>query len=395
MKRHTPAFVAALAALALAGCGKPPPPKPEDIRPVRVQKIDAASAERHIELAGEVRARYETRLAFRVGGKMTERLVEVGSIVRAGQAVARLDPRDLELAVAASRAQVTSAEADRNLAAADLKRYRDLREKNFISQAEFERRQSALDTADARLEAARAQSRQVGNQAGYAVLTADAAGVITAIEAEAGQVLAAGQTVARLARVGAHAGARQTGGRAPGELEVLVAVPGVAARRLRDRRQLRGRAERAAGASLERAPARDLARRRPGHPHLRRARHHRRRRRQRGAGHERARHRHRGQPRYAHTAAGFLAVQPRRHAASLGGGEVRHRAPAAGQDRRAGGRARADRIRPVRGRPGGGGRGATAARRSEGARDRARCRERGGCRQRQGRRQAGGEVSAR
>ena len=225
MKRHTPAFIAALAALALAGCGKPPPPKPEDIRPVRVQKIDAASAERHIELAGEVRARYETRLAFRVGGKMTERLVEVGSIVRAGQAVARLDPRDLELAVAASRAQVTSAEADRNLAAADLKRYRDLREKNFISQAEFERRQSALDTADARLEAARAQYRQVGNQAGYAVLTADAAGVITAIEAEAGQVLAAGQTVARLARVGAHAGARQTGGRAPGELEVLVAVP--------------------------------------------------------------------------------------------------------------------------------------------------------------------------
>ncbi len=238
MTAYRPALVASLAALcalALAGCEKPPAPKPEEIRPVRVQTIGANGVSRTIELAGEVRARYETRLAFRVGGKMTERLVEVGSVVRAGQPVARLDPRDLELALAAARAQVTSAEADRNLAAADLKRFRELREKNFISQAEIDRRQSALDTAEARLEAARAQARQAGNQAAYAVLSADAAGVITAIEAEAGQVLAAGQTVARLAQVGSHSGphsgaaaakgAPATRGRSLGEFEVAVAVP--------------------------------------------------------------------------------------------------------------------------------------------------------------------------
>lgn len=240
--RASSAFLFLLpAAVLLSGCQKAPAPKPEEIRPVRVQVIGAAPLSRSIELAGEVRARYETRLAFRVGGKMTERLVEVGSVVRAGQPVARLDPRDLELALTAAKAQLASAEADRTLAASDLKRYRELREKNFISQAEFDRRQSTLDTAEARLESARAQMRQAANQATYAVLTADSGGVITAIEAEAGQVLAAGQTVARLSRVGTHApdrAAAQAAGKAPGkagaatararsfgEFEVAVAVP--------------------------------------------------------------------------------------------------------------------------------------------------------------------------
>ena len=238
--RASSAFLLLLpAAVLLSGCQKAPAPKPEEIRPVRVQVIGAAPLSRSIELAGEVRARYETRLAFRVGGKMTERLVEVGSVVRAGQPVARLDPRDLELALTAAKAQLASAEADRTLAAADLKRYRELREKNFISQAEFDRRQSTLDTAEARLESAHAQMRQAANQATYAVLTADSGGVITAIEAEAGQVLAAGQTVARLSRVGTHApAAAKAQGKTPGkagaspaptrsfgEFEVAVAVP--------------------------------------------------------------------------------------------------------------------------------------------------------------------------
>ena len=205
------AALVAVAAVALAACGKAPEPKPEEIRPVRVIRVGEQAAERSAEFAGEVRARHETRLSFRVAGKIVERRVEVGSTVRAGQPIARLDPADLALAAASAVAQAASARAERDLAAADLKRYRALREKNFISQAEYDRRSSALDTAEARLNAVLAQQRQASNQAGYAVLAADSAGVIVAIEAEAGQVVSAGQTVARLAR--------------PEEREIAFAVP--------------------------------------------------------------------------------------------------------------------------------------------------------------------------
>lgn len=206
---HAGAF--ALAALMAAGCSKPPPPKNEEIRLVRVLKVGPVERMRTVEYPGDVRARYETRLGFRVPGKILERLVEVGSKVRAGQPIARLDARDFELTAASARAQVAQFEADKTLAAADLARFRELRAKNFISQAEFERRQSLYDTAAARLDAARAQAHQAANQTGYAVLAADTAGVITAIEAEAGQVVSAGQTVARLAR--------------PGDREIALAVP--------------------------------------------------------------------------------------------------------------------------------------------------------------------------
>lgn len=196
-------LIAALAAAALlAACGKQAEQKPDEIRPVRVLRVGATEPLRSFEFAGEVRARHETRLAFRVGGKIVERRVDVGATVKAGQALARLDANDLALAAASARAQAASLEAERDLAAADLGRYRELRQKNFISQAEYDRRANALATAEARLDAARAQHRQAANQTGYAVLAADTAGVITAIEAEAGQVVAAGQTVARLARFG-------------------------------------------------------------------------------------------------------------------------------------------------------------------------------------------------
>jgi RND family efflux transporter MFP subunit len=211
MKLHL--LGAALAAALLAGsCSKAvPEPKAEPVRPVRVMTVGAAPAARAVEYAGEVRPRHEIRLSFRVGGKIVERPVEVGTQVRAGQPIARLDGADLALAAASAKAQAASLEAERDLAAADLKRYANLREKNFISQAEYDRRASAAATADARLEALRAQYRQAANQAAYATLAADTAGVITAIEAEAGQVVSAGQTVAKLAR--------------PGEKEVVIGVP--------------------------------------------------------------------------------------------------------------------------------------------------------------------------
>jgi RND family efflux transporter MFP subunit len=203
----------AMAASLLAACSDATEKKPEEVRPVRVITIGESAAPRTVSYAAEVRPRHEVRLSFRVGGKILERLVEVGSTVRAGQPIARLDAADLALAAASAKAQAASLETERNLAAAELKRYRDLREKNFISQAEFDRRSSSLEAAGAKLDAAQAVFRQSANQAGYALLVADSAGVITAIEAEAGQVVAAGQTVVRLAR--------------RGEMEVAFAVPEV------------------------------------------------------------------------------------------------------------------------------------------------------------------------
>ena len=203
--------IALLLALGLAACTQATEDRPDEVRPVRVIKIGVTEGARRIEYAGEVRARHETRLAFRVGGKIVERLVEVGSRVQPGQPVARLDGADLKLAAASARAQVKSLELQRSLAEADYKRYRELREKNFISQAEYDRRANAFATAQSQLAAARAQAAQVANQVGYATLIADVVGVVTAVEAEAGQVVAAGQTVVRVAQ--------------PGEKEISFAVP--------------------------------------------------------------------------------------------------------------------------------------------------------------------------
>lgn len=200
-----------LATVLLAACTQAAEKAVEEVRPVRVVTIGVADSTRRVEYAGEVRARYETRLAFRVPGKILQRMVDNGATVRRGQPVARIDAADLTLAVASARAQVASLESETSLAEAEYKRYRDLREKNFISQAEFDRRASTLSTAQSKLAAARAQESQAANQVAYTTLLADTAGVITAVEAEAGQVVAAGQTVARLAQ--------------PGEKEIVLSIP--------------------------------------------------------------------------------------------------------------------------------------------------------------------------
>jgi RND family efflux transporter MFP subunit len=164
-----------------------------------------------VEFAGEVRARVESRWSFRVGGKLTARPVEVGQQVKVGQLLAQLDPRDFRLAAEAARAQLTAASTQRDLAAADYQRFKALKEQNFISGAELERRETTLKAADAQLAQANAQASSQGNQIGYTRLLADVAGVITAVDAEPGQVLAAGTPVLRLA----HDGPR----------DVLFAVP--------------------------------------------------------------------------------------------------------------------------------------------------------------------------
>ena len=154
------------------------------------------------EFAGEVRARTESRLSFRVGGKLLRRNVDAGSAVKAGQVLAQLDPRDLRLGQDAARAALVAAQANYNQTLADFRRYKDLRDQGFISSADLERRDTALKAAKAQLDQAQAQASVQGNQAAYASLVADASGVITGVEAEPGMVVAAGAPVLRLAHDG-------------------------------------------------------------------------------------------------------------------------------------------------------------------------------------------------
>lgn len=196
-------LVIAAAALWLAACSQSTPP-PEPVRSVKLLTVGVDALQSHLEYAGEVRARIESRLGFRVAGKIVQRSVELGQRVQAGQLLAALDPQDYQLSTQAAQAQVHAAQTQRDLAAADLKRYAALRDQNFISGAELERRDAALKAAQATLEQAQAQAAAQGNQAGYARLVADVAGVVTSIDAEPGQVVAAGTPVVRIAQDGAR-----------------------------------------------------------------------------------------------------------------------------------------------------------------------------------------------
>jgi RND family efflux transporter MFP subunit len=154
------------------------------------------------EFAAEVRARTESRLGFRVGGKMVSRQVEVGQRVRAGQMLAQLDAGDLRLGQEAAAASAQAAATQYELAAAEFKRFQELRAQGFISAWELERRETSLKATQAQADQAKAQADVQRNQASYAALTATAAGVITGIDAEPGTVLAAGAPVVRLAHDG-------------------------------------------------------------------------------------------------------------------------------------------------------------------------------------------------
>jgi membrane fusion protein, multidrug efflux system len=187
-----------MTALLLAACARPEPP-PAPIRAVRTMTVGTSQANVAHDYAAEIRSRSESRLGFRVAGKLLSREVNLGDRVRAGQVLARLDGQDLRLGADAARAGVNAAQVQFDLAMADLRRYRELHQQGFIGAAELDRREAGVRSAQSQLDQAKAQWSVQGNQAAYATLVADAAGVVTAVEAEPGQVLAAGTPVVRMA----------------------------------------------------------------------------------------------------------------------------------------------------------------------------------------------------
>jgi multidrug efflux system membrane fusion protein len=196
--------------LLLAACAgdKPAPPPPRPALAGQPVALESLAIETY---AGDVRARYQSNLGFRVAGKIDSRRIDMGARVRKGQVLATLAPEDAKLAETGSAAALAAARADLSLADAELERHRQLLDKKYISQALFDARVNQQKAAKARLDQAVAQMQSSRNQSTYNQLRADADGVITAVLAEVGQVVSAGAPVLSLA----HAG----------DLEVEIDVP--------------------------------------------------------------------------------------------------------------------------------------------------------------------------
>ena len=198
--------------LALAsGCQKEPPPKIEAPRPVRSVVVTSQMLATPLILPAEIRPRVEARYGFRVAGKIAQRMVSVGDRVEPGQILARLDPQDAAPAVASAQAQLEASRTDARIALLELNRNKDLRERNFISQGSLDRQQATYDAARSRIDLADAQLRQARNAVDFQALKADVSVHVIGLEAEAGQVVAAGQIVVKVAK--------------DTEIEALVNVP--------------------------------------------------------------------------------------------------------------------------------------------------------------------------
>ena len=198
------ALLALLAAALVAGCGDRSPSTDESgprwVRTAPVEPQDAKAA----QLSGVVRARNETPLAFQVGGRIAQRLVDAGQQVSAGQPLFELDPRDFEQSARVAQADLETAIAELETARADTRRNRDLLQREFISDQVFERVQLAENSARERVDAARARLEQAENALDYATLQAPRAGTLIDVSGEPGQVIAEGQAVAMLADDGAR-----------------------------------------------------------------------------------------------------------------------------------------------------------------------------------------------
>src|SRR5688572_9532552 len=195
----------------LGGCKGEAGTEKEAVRPVIVAVVEAGAGARTLTYSGVVKPRIESAVGFRVAGKIVERAVNVGDRIEVGQVIARLDETDLILAENSAKAAVASAKSRRDVASDNLERAKALLPKAIISQAAYDTRRNELDAAVAALDSAEAQLRQAANAVSYATLKAEKAGIVTAVTAEPGQVISAGQAVITLADAG--------------ETEVAIAVP--------------------------------------------------------------------------------------------------------------------------------------------------------------------------
>lgn len=207
---HDRILLPLLSVMVLASCGSGELP-PEDVRVVRTVTVAAGDDLADSGYSGEVRARYESTVGFRVAGRVIERLVDAGARVQKDQPLARLDPVDAALNAESARAQLDSARTGYAQAKLDFERAEKLFARRFISQAELDRDRVSLDSSRAQFVAAQSQFDLASNQRAYTLLRAPHDGVVTEIRVEAGEVVNAGQPAAVVA--------------ANGEREVVISIP--------------------------------------------------------------------------------------------------------------------------------------------------------------------------
>jgi RND family efflux transporter MFP subunit len=198
-------------ALALAGCNEIAAQHAAPVRPVLVATVHYEARARDRTFVGSIRPRIESELGFRVAGKVSKRLVEVGALVTTGQPLATLDEIDLKLQADQADAEFSAATGVLAQASAAEKRTKELQQKGWSTEAQLDQAKAAADEARARLRRAERSVELTNNSLSYATLLADAPGVVTATLIEPGQVVAAGQTAIRVARLA--------------EKEVVVAIP--------------------------------------------------------------------------------------------------------------------------------------------------------------------------
>ncbi len=197
-------------ALVLTSCGGKQEPEPL-VRPVRSQVVAGGASAESATYTAEIRSRYETDLAFQVGGKVVSRPVDVGATVKKGQVLAQLDQTDQQLGVDAARGAVPAAQSDLDRSRSEEARFRDLLERGLTTRAQYQAQQTAVRSAEAKLSQATAEMRLAQQRLGYTTLRADQDGIVTRIQVEAGAVVAAGQRAISIAR--------------PSELEAVFDVP--------------------------------------------------------------------------------------------------------------------------------------------------------------------------
>lgn len=190
-------------ALTLSACSRQEPPAAPE-RPVKLLTVGDSRIGASTEFAGEVRARVESNLGFRVAGKIVARLVETGQRVRKGQELARLDTRDFQLSDQSASAQLIAAKAQLENARSEFKRYEELSKKGYVSQTDLDRKRVELSAAEAQHDQATSGMSLEKNRLVDTSLRADADGVVTAVQADVGEVVSAGQPVIRVAQDGAR-----------------------------------------------------------------------------------------------------------------------------------------------------------------------------------------------
>jgi RND family efflux transporter MFP subunit len=196
---HKPRCAAAVALMMLAGCEQPPPP-PTGARPVRTMTVERRAEGELVSLTGQIKAQNEVSFAFRVDGRLAERLVNVGDSVVPGQPIATLDPENQQNALRSAQAALNAARAVVVQTSSAFSRQQSLIAQGYTTRAQFDQARQALDSAQAQLDSAQAQLRTAQDQLSYTRLVADAAGTVTAKGAEPGEVVRAGQTIVQIAR---------------------------------------------------------------------------------------------------------------------------------------------------------------------------------------------------